>query len=101
MQDIIQTAAFKKWRETLKDPVIRALIASRLDRLAFGHSGDTVLIGNGVSELRIHYGSGFRVYFIRQGRCVVVLLTGGDKGSQSSDIKKAYELAEKWRKDHA
>jgi putative addiction module killer protein len=87
-----QTETFRKWRTRLKDERARALIASRLDRLAFGHAGDAQPVGIGISELRIHYGAGYRIYFHRQGQTVVVLLCGGDKGSQSKDIATAKRL---------
>ena len=75
---------------------MRALIASRLDRLAYGHAGDVKPVGNGVSELRIHHGSGYRIYFQRRENTIVVLLCGGDKSTQSNDIKTAKRLANEW-----
>jgi putative addiction module killer protein len=68
-----------------------------LDRLAQGHAGDAEPVGGGVSELRIHYGPGYRIYFQRRGATIVILLCGGDKSTQAKDIKTAKELAEKWR----
>jgi putative addiction module killer protein len=70
-----------------------------LDRLAYGHAGDAESVGDGISELRIHYGPGYRVYFQRRGDTVVILLCGGDKNSQARDIKRAKRLAENWRED--
>jgi putative addiction module killer protein len=87
-----QTETFRKWRLALKDERARAAIASRLDRLAYGHAGDAAPVGEGVSELRIHYGPGYRIYFQNRGKTVVVLLCGGDKGSQAKDIKLAKRL---------
>lgn len=87
-----QTETFRKWRLALKDDRARAAIASRLDRLAYGHAGDAAPVGEGVSELRIHYGPGYRIYFQNRGKTVVVLLCGGDKGSQAKDIKLAKRL---------
>jgi putative addiction module killer protein len=72
------------------------LIAARLDRLAYGQSGDVAPVGEGISELRIHHGPGYRVYFCRRGDTVVVLLCGGDKGSQSRDVMTAKRLAKEW-----
>jgi putative addiction module killer protein len=72
------------------------LITSRLNRLAYGHTGDVAPVGGGVSELRIHFGPGYRVYFQRHGKTVIILLCGGDKSSQARDIKKARKLAEEW-----
>jgi putative addiction module killer protein len=74
----------------------RALIASRLDRLAQGHTGDVETVGDGVSELRIHYGPGYRIYFQKRGNTIIVLLCGGDKSTQARDIKAAKRLAEMW-----
>ncbi|MCC5995018.1 MAG: type II toxin-antitoxin system RelE/ParE family toxin [Oceanicaulis sp.] len=91
-----QTPQFQKWREGLKDNRARALIASRLDRLAFGHAGDASPVGHGISELRIHYGPGYRVYFQRRGDTIIILLCGGDKSSQSRDIETARRLAGQW-----
>lgn len=96
MIEIKQTEAFRKWRVRLKDERARALIASRLDRLAFGHAGDVEPVGHGISELRIHYGPGYRVYFQRRGDTIIVLLCGGDKSTQAKDIKAAKRLADEW-----
>ena len=96
MLELKQTEQFRKWRTRLKDERARALIASRLDRLAYGHVGDTSPVGGGISEVRIHYGPGYRIYFQRHGQTVVILLCGGSKGSQARDIRLARELAEAW-----
>lgn len=87
-----QTEAFRAWRAALKDDRLRALIASRLDRLAYGHAGDAMPVGEGICELRIHYGAGYRVYFRKRGKTVILLLCGGDKNSQARDIKLAKRL---------
>ncbi|UXN62132.1 type II toxin-antitoxin system RelE/ParE family toxin [Phyllobacterium zundukense] len=73
------------------------MIASRLERLAFGHAGDVQPVGHGISELRIHYGPGYRIYFQRRGDVIVVLLCGGDKSTQARDIRTAKLLAAEWR----
>lgn len=91
-----QTETFRKWRMRLNDERARALVASRLDRLAFGHPGDVASVGDGVSELRLHYGPGYRIYFQQRGDILVVLLCGGDKGSQAKDIKLAKKLSQEW-----
>lgn len=88
-----QTETFRKWRTRLKDERARALIASRLDRLAYGHAGDARPVGKGVSELRIDCGPGYRIYFQRKHDVVIVLLCGGDKSTQVKDIKTAQRLA--------
>ena len=89
-----QTETFRKWRTRLKDERARALIASRLDRLAYGHAGDAEPVGHGISELRIHHGPGYRIYFQRRGDTIIVLLCGGDKSTQAKDIKAATRLAD-------
>jgi putative addiction module killer protein len=91
--ELIQTELFRKWRLRLKDMQARSLVASRLDRLAYGHVGDVSSVGDGVSELRIHYGPGYRIYFRRRGNAIIVLLCGGDKSTQAKDIKTAIRLA--------
>ena len=96
MFELKQTETFRKWRSKLKDGHARALIASRLDRLAYGHAGDAEPVGEGVSDLRIHHGPGYRVYFQQRGTTIIVLLCGGDKGSQAKDIKAAKRLASEW-----
>lgn len=77
----------------LRDRRARAKIAARIDRLAFGNQGDVAPVGEGVSELRIHYGPGYRVYFVRRGKMLIVLLYGGDKDTQAKDIKAAKIIA--------
>jgi putative addiction module killer protein len=96
MIELKQTATFLKWRTQLRDPRTRAMIASRLDRLSQGHTGDVAPVGEGISELRIHYGPGYRVYYQKRGNTLIVLLCGGDKGIQAKDIKAAKRLAETW-----
>ena len=80
---------FKNWLESVKDKAAMAQINNRVRRLALGQRGDCKRVGNGVFELRIHYGPGYRVYFSEQGKELVILLLGGDKGSQKRDIKQA------------
>lgn len=91
-----QTATFRKWREGLRDPKLKAILASRLDRLAFGLEGDSKRVAPHIYELRIHYGAGIRVCFLRQGNTWIILLQGGDKSSQERDIKAAQKMAEQW-----
>jgi putative addiction module killer protein len=94
---IVQTDQFLRWERKLRDNRARALIAARILRLANGLAGDVAPVGGQVSELRIHYGSGYRVYFTRRGNEIIVLLCGGDKGSQQRDIETAIALAADWR----
>lgn len=96
MIELKQTAVFAKWETRLRDKRARTIIAARLMRLAEGLPGDVEPVGEGVSELRIHYGPGYRVYFQRRGNVLIVLLCGGDKGSQARDIAAAHKLAMEW-----
>ena len=93
MIEVRQTEMFSKWLLQLRDRQARARIQTRIDRLQLGLTGDVRPIGEGVSELRIDYGPGYRVYFIQRGRELVILLAGGDKRTQDRDIKTALELA--------
>ncbi|HEX7887013.1 MAG TPA: type II toxin-antitoxin system RelE/ParE family toxin [Phenylobacterium sp.] len=96
MVELRQTETFRKWWTRLKDNRALGVIFARLDRLAYGHAGDAESVGEGISELRIHYGPGYRVYFQRRGDALVILLCGGDKSTQAKDIKTAKRLAETW-----
>jgi len=100
MIELKQTELFRNWRTKLKGDRIRALVASRLDRLAFGNAGDVRPVGRGVSELRIDYGPGCRIYFHTRGKEIVILLCGGDKRSQDRDIKTAKRLVAEWSQDN-
>ncbi|WP_319521823.1 type II toxin-antitoxin system RelE/ParE family toxin [uncultured Desulfosarcina sp.] len=93
MVEIRKTETFVKWIDALKDIRARARILVRIERLAAGNPGDVKAVGEGVSELRIDYGPGYRVYFKKQGQKVVILLAGGDKRTQTKDIKTALRLA--------
>ena len=97
MKTIKQTATFMTWERKLKDHRAKAIIAARVFRVANGLLGDVEPVGQGVSELRIHYGPGYRVYFMQQGDVLIVLLTGGDKSTQDRDISKAKALANEWK----
>jgi putative addiction module killer protein len=97
MLEVRRTAEFIKWLVNLRDVAARARIARRIarriDRIAAGHFGDTKPIGGGVSELRFAFGPGYRIYYTRHGHVVVILLCGGDKGSQTRDIEHAKAMA--------
>ncbi|KAF1689091.1 type II toxin-antitoxin system RelE/ParE family toxin [Pseudoxanthomonas koreensis] len=94
--ELKQTETFRRWRIRLKDERARAAIALRLAHLAYGYVGDAKPVGRGISELRIHYGPGYRVYFQRRGNTIIVLLCGGDKDTQVRDIEVARRLAGEW-----
>jgi putative addiction module killer protein len=95
--EIFRSATFNRWLHDLRDRQARIRVFARIDRLASGNPGDARSVGDGVSELRIDYGPGYRVYFMRRGVAAVVLLYGGDKRTQSSDIERAMAIAEDWR----
>lgn len=97
MMQIILSATFKQWFQSMRDRRARARIQARIDRFAAGNPGDVKPVRDGIFELRIDYGPGYRVYYIRQGQLVVILLNGGDKDSQDRDIEKAISLAKVWR----
>ena len=93
MLEIRKTDHFILWLDGLRDIRARARVQARIERLAGGNAGDVEPVGEGVSELRIDYGPGYRVYFKKRGREVFILLAGGDKRTQTSDIKTALRLA--------
>jgi putative addiction module killer protein len=93
MVDLRYTERFKHWVNRLSDRQARARILVRLERMAMGNLGDVKPVGEGVSEARITHGPGYRLYFVRRGDTVIVLLCGGDKSSQTTDIKTALNLA--------
>ena len=90
---IRKTETYANWLDTLRDARARARVLVRVERLAAGNPGDVRPVGEGVSELRIAYGPGYRVYFKKQGRTIIVLLAGGDKRSQSDDVRTALRFA--------
>jgi putative addiction module killer protein len=94
MVEVRQTDVFTDWFAGLRDREARARVTVRIRRLSLGNPGDVKPVGSGVSEMRIDYGPGYRVYFIRRGDAIVVLLCGGDKRSQDRDIARAVELAQ-------
>ncbi len=100
MIEIKQTATFARWEARLRDKRARTIIATRIMRLAEGLAGDVEPVGEGVSELRIHHGPGYRVYFQQRGNVMILLLCGGDKGSQNRDIAAAKKLAKEWSAQH-
>jgi putative addiction module killer protein len=93
MIEIRKTEAFVKWLDGLRDMKARSRVLVRIERLVAGNPGDVKPVGEGVSELRIDYGPGYRVYFVRRGQTVIVLLAGGDKSTQAKDIRTAIRLA--------
>jgi len=93
MVEIRKTDVFVKWLDGLRDIRARSRVLVRIERMASGNPGDVKPVGEGVSELRVDYGPGYRVYFVKQGQTVIVLLAGGDKSTQATDIRTAIRLA--------
>jgi len=94
MVQVRQAERFVRWLEGLRDLRGRAKVLARIERLIGGNPGDTKPVGSGVSELRINFGPGYRVYYLQKGITLIILLAGGDKSSQSKDIQTAIQLAE-------
>lgn len=99
MKEIRRSDVFIKWLDKLRDDEARARIITRVNRLAEGNPGDVEPAGDGVSEMRIHYGPGYRVYFKDTGREIIILLCGGDKSTQQADITKAKRIAKLYDKE--
>ena len=97
MYTLVRSSEFDLWLATLADEKGKARILARLASASFGNFGDCEPVGDGISEMRIHQGPGYRVYFMRAGTTVYVLLTGGDKSTQKSDIARAKKLAREWK----
>ena len=93
MIEVRKTEVFVRWLDGLRDIQARSRVQARIERLATGNPGDVEPVGAGVSELRINYGPGYRVYFKKRGRELIILLAGGDKSTQAKDIKAALRIA--------
>ncbi len=91
--EVRETIVFADWLESLRDNLARARIQARILRLKAGNAGDAKPVGEGVSEMRIDHGPGYRIYFVRRGSELIILLAGGDKSTQAKDIKTALRLA--------
>jgi putative addiction module killer protein len=94
MIEIRQTETYSQWFSSLRDRQAKARIAIRIRRLSMGNPGDVKPVGKGLSELRINYGPGYRIYFVQQDNTLIILLAGGDKQAQDRDIKTALDLAQ-------
>lgn len=93
MLEIKRLPEFDSWFNSLKDPSVKARLVARLKKASLGNLGDVKSAGQGVSEMREHFGAGWRMYFVQRGQCLVVMLGGGDKSTQARDIAKAIDLA--------
>jgi len=100
MIELRKTETFARWLDELRDFRARARVQVRIERLAAGNTGDVKAVGKGVSELRIDYGPGYRVYFAKRGHAMVVLLAGGVKSSQAADVRTAQRLADGLEERH-
>ena len=98
MVEVVTSATFDRWLRKLADRRAAARVLVRVSRLAAGNPGDVKPVGHGISELRIDYGPGYRLYFLRSGDQLVLLLTGGDKSTQAADITTAYDIARSWHR---
>jgi putative addiction module killer protein len=99
MVDVVSSATFDRWLHALKDRRAAARVLVRIGRLAAGNPGDAKPVGGGISELRIDYGPGYRVYYLKQGHRLILLLCGGDKSTQDADIRTAHHIAQQWHTD--
>lgn len=97
MAEVLKSATFETWFTGLRDFQAQARINARIRRLSLGNPGDVKPVGSGVSEMRIDYGPGYRVYYLQRGTIFVVLLCGGDKRTQDADIKRAITIAKDWK----
>jgi putative addiction module killer protein len=97
---VAKTAEFGRWLSALRDERARARILKSIDHLSLGHFGNTKSVGGGISELRVDYGPGYRVYFARHGASLILLAYGGDKSRQKTDIARAREIAARWEPEH-
>jgi len=99
MKEITRSGPFIKWLNKLKDKTGKFLIIERISRLQDGAPGDSGPVGEGISELRVHYGPGYRVYFKDTGKKIIILLCGGDKSTQQADISRAKEIAKLYEEE--
>lgn len=97
MPEVLKSATFEAWFTGLRDPQAKARINARIRRLSLGNPGDVKPVGSGVSEMRIDYGPGYRVYYAQSGKVLVLICCGGDKRTQDADIKRAIEIAKAWK----
>jgi putative addiction module killer protein len=98
MLRVLKSATFETWFTGLRDRQAQARINARIRRLSLGNPGDVKPVGSGVSEMRIDYGPGYRVYYLQHGKTLVLICCGGDKRSQDADIERAIEIAKDWKR---
>lgn len=99
MIEIFASDEFVEWFEAMRDRQTKARIQARIDRASLGNFGDSAPVGEGISEMRIHHGPGYRVYFMARRAQLVILLCGGDKSRQPHDIRRAKQIARQWKDD--
>jgi len=91
--EVLETETFIKWLTSLKDKITRVRIGKRIARIKYGNFGDTKVLDNGVSEIRLKFGAGYRVYYTQKEKVIIILLCGGDKSTQKQDIERAKQMA--------
>jgi putative addiction module killer protein len=96
MPEIVTSSVFDSWLDGLRDRQARVRIVARIERLGLGNPGDVKPVGDGISEMRLNYGPGYRVYYQQRGEVLIVILAGGDKSTQAADIATAKEIAAQW-----
>ncbi len=97
MTEFVQSEEFESWMQQLRDIRAQLRIRARIERLSKGNPGDVKSVGEGIRELRVDYGPGYRVYLLQRGEMLIVLLCGGDKSTQAKDIKQAKSIARRWK----
>lgn len=97
---VVYTTEFRNWLRSLRDARAQARILKSIDHLSLGHFGNTKSVGGGISEVRVDYGPGYRLYFARRGERLILLAYGGDKSRQRTDIVRAREIAASWEPEH-
>lgn len=98
VREVLKSATFEKWFDSLRDREAQARVIARIRRLSLGNPGDVKAAGSGISEMRVDYGPGYRVYYAQRGNALVLLCCGGDKRTQDADIKLAIAIAKDWKR---
>ncbi len=96
MLEVLKSATFERWFDGLRDHEAQARVVARIRRLSLGNPGDVKAVGSGISEMRVDYGPGYRVYYAQRGNALVLLCCGGDKRTQNADIRRAIAIAKDW-----
>jgi putative addiction module killer protein len=97
MVEVVKSSVFDSWLSGLRDRQAKARILVRIERLSLGNPGDVKPVGGGISEMRVDYGAGYRVYYMQRGELLIIILAGGDKSTQDVDIETAKAIAAEWK----